>query len=286
MPRLFSPAKVNLFLRVLNKRKDGAHDIETLFERIDLFDVIDLKPSPGAIRIKTSGERVPSDRRNLAYQAARLLKETYRVPKGATITIKKRIPVSAGLGGGSSNAATVLLGLNRLWDLNLSKDKLMKLGARLGSDVPFFIMETSFAVGRGRGERLKKVPRPDKKIWHVLVKPSFGISTKEAYGGLKGPFLTFPKVDVKILFHSIQKGHSNPLSMLLTNSLEVPLNKRVIKILELKKNLLKQGALAALMSGSGSTVFGIFSSRSKARKAAGRLRKIDEKWKVFVAATY
>ena len=265
---------------------DGYHEIETLFERIDLADLIELKLSERDILLKTSGERAPSGRTNLAYRAAKLLKQTYRVRQGVNISIQKRIPVSSGLGGGSSNAATVLMGLNRLWKLRLSKATLLKLGARLGSDVPFFIMDTPFALGRGRGEKLKKILPQGCKIWHVLVKPPFGISTKEAYEGLKAPSLTFPKTDVRILFHSIQKGHSNPLSMLLTNSLEVPLNKRVIKILELKKNLLKQGALAALMSGSGSTVFGIFSSRSKARKAAGRLRKIDKKWKVFVAATY
>ena len=284
--RLFSPAKLNLSLDVLSKLKDGYHEIETLFERIDLGDTIHLKLSSGNILLKTTGERVVSDHTNLAYRAAQLLKDTFRVRKSVAILIRKRIPVSAGLGGGSSNAATVLLGLNRLWKLGLSQEKLMTLAATLGSDVPFFILETPFAIGRGRGEILKKISVSGPKLWHVLVKPPFGISTQEVYQGLKGPFLTFHKTDVKMLVHSIQKGDIKRLSEHLNNSLELSQYKRVMTILKLKDDLRASGALGALMSGSGSTVFGIFSSRPRAMRAARNLRKINRSWKVFVAATY
>ena len=289
--KLFSPAKVNLFLGIVRKRKDGYHDIETLFERIRLGDDIVLTPRKSGIALTCRGDSasrpytVPADATNLAWRAAKLLQDRCHKGAGVHISIRKRIPVAAGLGGASSNAATVLLGLNRFWGLRLPRTRLMELGARLGSDVPFFLLETPFALGRGRGGLLRKV-RGSKKFWHVLVKPPFGISTKQAYQGLKPPFLTLPKADVKMLLHSIQKGDLESLSGLLSNSLEVTLNKRVTTISKIKKMLLKEGALGALLSGSGSTVFGLFSTQAKARRAAARLRKAHRAWKVFVASTY
>jgi 4-diphosphocytidyl-2-C-methyl-D-erythritol kinase len=221
------------------------------------------------------------------------------------IRIKKNIPIAAGLGGGSSNAATTLIGLNKLWNLKLSKKKLCDLGATLGSDVPFFILEARFAMGCGRGEILQEMKMPHLTFWHCLVKPNFGISTKKAYETLDQSSLTPQKVNVRILLHTIQKGHSAALSKLLTNSLEcaghstapadVPqvrtrgleqsLNNRVTEILEIKKSLMRQHALGCLLSGSGPTVFGIYSSQKKALQAARILRK-NKRWKVFVASTY
>ena len=283
--KLRSYAKVNLFLNVLSKRKDGYHNIETLFERISLFDIITLSPAGSGIRILTDSPLIPRGPKNLAYRAAKILKDKFHIKKGISIRIQKKIPVAAGLGGGSSNAASVLLGLNRAWRLKLSEKELMKLGSELGSDVPFFILNTSFALGKGRGEILKKVKAPGAKIWHCLVKPSFAISTKEAYQSLDQSSLTPKKADVKMLFHSIQKGHSAVLVELLTNSLEVTLNKRVTTILEIKKRLLKEGTLGCLLSGSGPTVFGIFKSRKIAENAARALRK-NKRWQVFVVSTF
>lgn len=283
--KLLSPAKVNLFLNVLSKRKDGYHNIETLFERISLTDQITLLPARAGIKILTNSKAIPKGPKNLAYRAAKLLKDEYRIKKGVVLKIQKRIPVAAGLGGGSSNAATVLIGLNRLWRLGLSQKKLGALAVKLGSDVPFFILDTPFAVGRGRGEILKRINASGIKIWHCLIKPSFGISTKKAYQSLDQCSLTPKKVDVKMLLHSIQKGHSSALTKLLTNSLEVTLNKRVTEILKIKKELMRQGALGCLLSGSGPTVFGIYSSKSKASKAARVLKKHRDR-KVFVASTF
>ena len=283
--KLSSPAKINLFLQVLKKRKDGYHEIRTLFERIDLCDEIILKLLPSEIRLKANNASVPGDSGNLAWRAAELLKNRFKVKKGVAITLSKKIPVSAGLGGGSSNAATVLLGLNRLWKLGLSRQNLMKLGGALGSDVPFFVMETPLALGRGRGEILQKIPFHGPKLRHVLVKPPFGISTKQAYEGLNLPRLTGQKPNVRMLIHSIEKGATKGLSKFLTNSLELSINKRVTTILKIKKSLLKCGADAALLSGSGSTVFGVFSSRRNAVNAAKILGK-NRTWKVFVTSTY
>ena len=282
--KLLSPAKVNLFLRVLRKRKDGYHEIETLFERINLCDEIILKPAAKGIHVHcSSGPQGPA---NLAYQAAKILQDEFKINQGIEITIRKRIPIAAGLGGGSSNAATVLLGLNRFWKLRCSKKKLMELGARLGSDVPFFILETPFAMGKGRGEKVKKVDvgarfiAPANKIWHCLVKPKFKISTKKAYQAFdmrrgrprSAPTgLTFQRGDVR---------------MSLFNSLETVLNKRLIEIISIKKSLMERGAIGSLMSGSGSTVFGIFSSKGLAQKAARQLRKKNGDCQVFVASTF
>ena len=284
---LFSPAKTNLFLNVLSKRLDGYHDIQTLFERLDLGDTVRLESIPFGIELRVSGEeKIPTESTNLAWRAAKLLQETCAIQRGVRIRIWKRIPVSAGLGGGSSNAATVLLGLNRLWNLGLSQKKLMALGAQLGSDVPFFILQTPLALGSGRGEFLKKINPPSKKIWHCFIKPPFKISTKQAYAGLPGHLLTAKKVNVKILLHSIQIGDREALSNLLTNSLELALTKRVKTIFKIKKELLGEGALGAILSGSGSCVFGLFSSKREALKAARHLKSAHKNWKVFVASMY
>ena len=284
--QLFSPAKINLFLHVLGRRPDGFHNLETLFERIDLGDTITLKEIPEGIRLKVSTSSIPSDEKNLAWKAARLLQERYQVARGVQIHLRKRIPVAAGLGGGSSNAATVLLGLNRLWKLRLTQKKLLELASELGSDVPFFILDTPLALGSGRGEILKKVSPPKRPIWHCLVKPSFGISTKEAYEGLPVKRLTPPKADVRMLLHSIYQGDSRRVSGLLTNSLEVYLNNRVTTILKIKKELIRHGALGSLMSGSGSTVFGIFRSKMEAARAMKILKSQNQSWQIFTASTW
>lgn len=287
--RLLSPAKVNLYLRILSKRKDGYHNIETLFERIRLFDDITLLPAASGIHLKTAGADIPDGPQNLVYRAALLLKESCGVKKGVRIRLRKRIPVSAGLGGGSSNAATTLLGLNRFWKLGLGRKRLLELGAQLGSDVPFFLLETSFAIGRGRGERLEKLRGP--KLWHCLVKPDFGISTQEAYAAWARrnsrhhPSLTPPRGDVKMLLHSWQKGGWGQVSQLLNNSLEVILNKRFTEIEKIKRALSDRGAVGSLLSGSGSSVFGVFQNSKKAHAAARSLKK-NKRWRVFVASTF
>ncbi len=282
---LKSYAKINLFLTVSRKRPDGYHDIETLFERISLADEITLRRASSGIKIKTNSKKLPRGRANIAYRAAELLKKKFGVREGVIIGIKKNIPIAAGLGGGSSNAATVLVGLNRLWRLDLSKKELMKLALQLGSDVPFFILDTPLALGSGRGEVLREIKAPGLKIWHCLVKPGFSISTKTAYQSLKSSCLTPQKANVKMLLHSIQKGKASTLARLLVNSLEVTLNKRVVTIFELKKKLLEQGALGCLMSGSGSAVFGIYPSEKCAQKAARFLRRKNKNWQVFCAST-
>lgn len=299
---------------------------------MNLCDEIVLTPIKSGIRIRSHTRNLPKGPKNIAYQAAQLLKDSFRIRKGIEIRIQKRIPMQAGLGGGSSNAAAVLMGLNKLWHLGLSKKELCKLGAKLGSDVPFFILETPFAEARGRGEILKPVRIKRTKVWHVIVKPPFGISTKEAYQALSTQFqnsrgdaeaarhkasaspyknradacgrarrdfwragpanftarkvrLTPSKHDVRMLLRSLKKGDSERLFKCLTNSLEVTGNKQLRVIFRLKRELLEAGALASLMSGSGSAVFGVFKN-SRLAEAAARILRKNKRHQVFVASSF
>jgi len=286
MPRLVlrAPAKVNLYLRVLRKRPDGYHDIETLFERVGLFDTVILRTARAGIRVTCSDPSVPTDARNTVYRAARLLQDRCRVTRGVWIHLRKRIPLQAGLGGGSSDAAAVLAGLNRLWRLGLSRRRLVRLAAEIGSDVPFFVLDRPFAVGKGRGENLTPVPWKGRRLWHCLVKPPFGISTQEAYARVRPRALTPPGANVRMALHSIHKGDPEALAALLSNSLEHTLNKRVKSILIIKKALKEHGALGSLLSGSGSTVFGVFLSERAARNAA-RILSRSRGWRTFAVPT-
>jgi 4-diphosphocytidyl-2-C-methyl-D-erythritol kinase len=291
--KLFAPAKVNLFLKVSGKRPDGYHALATLYERVALFDEIEIRSrKKKGIRVRTNCPELPQGPANFAHMAAKLLIEECGIRRGVSIRIKKRIPLEAGLGGGSSNAASVLLGLNQFWKLGLSQQKLQNLGSRLGSDVSFFILNKPFAIGKGRGEILKPLKRQECKIWHCLIKPNFGISTKKAYLRLdKKPesarrvCLTHPMADAKMLLLSIQKHDSKRLSNYLVNTLELSLDYRDTRILDLKKKLMDLGAIGALMAGSGSSVFGIFPSKKEAQKAACFLKK-DRRLQIFVVSTY
>lgn len=280
-----APAKVNLFLDVLGKRPDGYHELSTLFERVSLCDRLIFSPSDRIV-LSADSRQIPTGPKNLVVRAARLLKTRYGVKAGVRIRLKKRIPVAAGLGGGSSDCAAALLGLNRFWKLGLSRKTLLAHAAELGSDVPFFILETPFAYARGRGERLESVPARGVRFQHVIIKPRFKISTKEAFGALKGLRLTVPKGNVKMRIHAILKGDRKSLGKLLSNSLEAALNKRLTDIQVIKSELAASGASASLLSGSGSAVFGIYGTKAAARKAAGILRKKHRSWQVFVAETY
>jgi 4-diphosphocytidyl-2-C-methyl-D-erythritol kinase len=280
---LDSPAKINLYLRVVRRRPDGYHELDTVFERVSLCDRMTFESAPSGLRVVSSVRSVPSGPGNLAWKAADLLRRECGVQRGAVIRIEKRIPSAAGLGGGSSNAATALVGLNRLWGTRLSKKRLLRLAARVGSDVPFFVLDVPFARGRGRGERLRPLQGPPRPFWHVLVKPRLGIPTRDVYGALPPSALTPSGADAKMLLRSLQKGRPEHLSKLLTNTLEVSRNKRVKSVLKIKEELLRAGALGALLSGSGSTVFGLFASRREAGRAARSLAKNGRR--VFVVST-
>jgi len=280
---LKSPAKLNLYLDVLRKRSDGYHDIETLFERIDLFDRITLTKIPKGIRLTSNTREIPWDATNLAYRAAELLFQKKGSGKGVHIHLHKRIPIAGGLGGGSSNAATVLLGLNRLFRFHLSQKMLLSLGRRLGSDVPFFLLETPFAIGTNRGDRLIPI-RSSLNILHLIVNNRVKVYTEGVYQQVNFT-LTRKSQGVKILQHFVEKGDLSGLIENCYNALEGSALKACPGILKVKETLTTLGAEGVTLSGSGPTVFGFAKSLSQIkalRKAI--LSKYD--WDVFICRTY
>ncbi len=289
---LNSYAKLNLYLAVLSKRRDNFHELETVFERISLCDKITLTSRKDSrITLNCSEKKLCSVTSNLAYKSAKILKEKFKIKTGVNIELEKRIPVGSGMGGGSSNAATVLLGLNRLWGLGLSKDELARIAQELGSDVAFFVYECSFALAQGRGEIIKPMEEFKKaSFWHVLVVPKIHVSTPLIYkewDKLKSRdnALTIQKKNVKILCLGLKKKDINLLRKGIYNNLEPVTTKLYPQVNRVKKRLDLLGIPANLMSGSGSSVFGLVSNRKEAVKLSKQLCQENEFWQVFVVKT-
>lgn len=285
---LESPAKLNLYLEILNKRSDGFHNVKTVLERIGLYDEITLVlRKDSRIILRCDNKSVSEDASNLAYQAALLLQEKSRKKLGVTIRIKKRIPVACGLGGGSSNAATVLLGLNRIWKLGLKKEGLAGIAQNLGSDVPFFVYERPFVLGSGRGEKITPLTALKHKFWHILAVPPKEIPTKLAYkiwDKNKTIRLTKELKDIKIITLALRKKDLNLLSKTLFNSFNTVAERICPQVLTLKKRLRGLGVEAISMSGKGPAVFGIVSSRKEAESAVKQL-KARQDWFVYAVRT-
>ena len=267
---ILAPAKVNLFLEALGRRADGYHEIVTVMQAVSLCDSITLSDSPGGISLACDDPRLPTDGRNLAVRAAELMLGETRAEAGVRIGLSKAIPVEAGLGGGSSDAAAVLLGLNRLWDMGLSDDRLAELAAGLGSDVAFFIRGGT-ALCTGRGEKVQIVRHPNV-LHYVLAVPDFGAETGKVYKALKLP-LTENVKNVKVLIERLRAGATpvRDIGPLLFNRLEEPACGLYPDLVSLKEKLLGLGCEAALVSGSGSCVYGIARGREEAREVAERL---------------
>jgi len=284
---LKSPAKVNLYLKVLGKRSDGYHDIETVFEKIDLCDRIVLNKSRSGIRIVSDKKDLPTDKRNLAYKAASLLLKKAKSSVGITIEIEKNIPVSAGLGGGSSNAATLLVGLNKFYNFGLSLKELSELGKEIGADVPFFIKNYSYAKALARGDEIEPI-EANIKLWHVLVMPNFGISSKKAYKWLDCSRYN-RGTKTRLVLRALINKDLNKLNSLLYNSLQEPILARYAKLKRLKKDLLETGIESTLVSGSGPCVFGITKTRKEAKTIEKKLNRNalarKNNWQVYVAQT-
>jgi len=275
---LSSPAKINLFLYVLGKREDGYHDVATLMCPVGLCDEITLTFGHHGIRVTCSCPQVPQDRTNLAYRAAELFFECAKLEgkTGVAVHIDKRVPVQAGLGGGSSNAATVLLGLNRWFGNPFGLETLARMGRGLGADVPFFVWGKP-GLATGIGDRIEPVLGLPP-LHAVLVYPGFGISTAAVYGKLN---LALTKCEKKHKHPSLPQSLRH-VAHLLHNDLEKVAVADHPEIEKVKKDLIEAGAQGALMSGSGSTVFGLFSERRQAQRAVSVLQRND-RWRVFLA---
>jgi 4-diphosphocytidyl-2-C-methyl-D-erythritol kinase len=262
---LLSHAKVNLRLEILKKRKDGYHEIRTIFQKISLHDTIrfSLKETQG-ISITTNEPDLPVGKSNLVHRSARAILKNSSYRGGISIHIEKRIPLGAGLGGGSSNAATTLKALSHLLGMGLSQEAMMTMGVKIGADVPFFFLQKG-AVATGIGERLKEIDLP--ALWHVLIYPNFEVSTQWAYQNTR---LTKKKFRYKI-----HKFLTTPeaISKDLVNDLEEVVVEKFPQIHVMKEALRSQGAMGTLMTGSGPTVFGVYADEKSAENACRNIRR-------------
>lgn len=282
-------AKVNLFLDVRGKRSDGYHELVTLFERIDLADEVTLAPIPGdRVEVCCDHPEVPLDGTNLVVRAAEDYRRAAGWPQGIRIRLGKRIPVSGGLGGGSSNAAATLEGLQCLSGGRLSREHVIQIAKRLGADVPFFLAETPWALGTGRGDEIEPLSFPIH-LWHLLVAPGFPIPTKavyEAFTNQGSRPLTGPGPDVRLLYCALTDNHVGKVRDLIFNALEPTVEAIYPAIRHLKATIETKGMLSRpMVSGSGSTVMAVCNSREEAENAAGLLRHEAPEWEVLVAET-
>ncbi len=264
MLTLKAPAKINWFLRVRGKRPDGYHEITSLMQCLSLHDSIGFESSdgPGEVSVHTEAPIAPGE--NLVLRAAARLKEATGTSKGARITLVKKIPIAAGLGGGSSDAASTLIGLNRLWGLGLSAAELSELALGLGSDVPFFLHCPLASVG-GRGEIIRKasIGRP---VTLLLANPAIRVSAGWAYSGLKE--YGSPGGDIsEAVIRLLEAGDFATLAEVAGNDLEAPVMSKHPEVAALRARLAESGAVFSAMSGSGPTVFGVYTGRREAEEA-------------------
>lgn len=265
-----APAKINLLLDVLRKRDDGYHEVEMVMTMIDLADRLELQELPrDTIQISSQAGYIPLDEKNLAFQAAKLIKERYHVTRGVYMHLDKRIPVAAGLAGGSSDAAAALRGLNRLWQLNIPTEELQRLGAELGSDVPFCVSGGT-AIARGRGEKLEPIASPPQ-CWVILAKPPIHVSTQEIYGKLNAASIRrHPSTEGMV--KALQEKHFFNMCQAMGNVLEDVTIGQYPEVRQIKELMLRLGADGAMMSGSGPTVFGLVQKQSKVARIYNGLR--------------
>ncbi|ALS02291.1 4-diphosphocytidyl-2C-methyl-D-erythritol kinase [Enterococcus silesiacus] len=264
-----APAKINLGLDALYKRQDGYHELEMIMASVDLADRLTFELLPkNEIVIETNSSFLPVDRRNHVYQAAELLKNTFHLTQGVKIYIEKRIPVAAGLAGGSSDCAAALRGLNRLWNLGLSVEELAELGSVIGSDVPYCIHGgTAFVTGRG--EKIEFLPAMPQ-CWVVLVKPKMSVSTSSIFSSLSFNSVQHP--DIIGLKRAVETDDYQLMTEKIGNALEGVTIKRHPVIQQIKDRMLKYGADAALMSGSGPTVFALCEKKTRAQRIYNGLK--------------
>ncbi|HZT57722.1 MAG TPA: 4-(cytidine 5'-diphospho)-2-C-methyl-D-erythritol kinase [Pyrinomonadaceae bacterium] len=276
-------AKVNLGLRVLGRRADGYHEIETVFQSITLHDNLTFESRPvGRVELNCSDPGIPTDESNLVIRAAEALRERFGVCFGARIELEKIIPAGGGLGGGSSDAAVALVALAHLWKIETTKEELSEIGARLGADVPFFLTGGT-ALGTGTGAEIS--PLEDAKKMHlVVVAPGVQVSTAEAYKALNSPALTKDYRVVNLSVSRAEAEFSDSLREVMPNDFEAVVTRLQPEIGRAREALLRAGARRATLSGSGSSLFGVFESEGEAERARDRL-SAERAWRVFACET-
>lgn len=264
-----APAKINLSLDVLRKRDDGYHDVEMIMTTIDLADRIEMYPiMQDRIVISMESRYVPNDERNLAYKAAAAFIRKYGLVSGVHINIEKNIPVSAGLGGGSTDAAAVLRGLNRLWSLGIPLGELADLGASIGSDVPFCVYGNT-GIATGRGEKIEQLASPPA-CWVILAKPDIGVSTRTIFERVNTAGINHPNTEE--IIHSLSNKDFRNLCANIGNALEDVTLTMYPEVRHIKNIMQQTGAPGVLMSGSGPTIYGLVENQSKAKRIYNGMR--------------
>ena len=282
--RLRALAKINLGLDILGKREDGYHEVRMIMQTIQMYDVLEMKKKkePG-ISLSVNYPFIPNDERNLVYKAAKLLMDEFQIEQGVSIRLDKFIPVAAGMAGGSSDAAAALVGMNRLFKLGLSEQDLMDRAVNIGADVPYCVMRGT-ALAEGIGEKLTRI-RQVPECYVLVGKPAVNVSTKVAYESLKlDEIQVHPDIDGMI--RDIENGDLYSMTSKMGNVFEPGIIGEYPVIKEIKDLMEENGALKAIMSGSGPTVFGIFDDKEKMEKAAEVLRESRLAKTVFATEAY
>ena len=277
-------AKINLGLDVVRRREDGYHEVRMIMQTIQLYDRLDIKRTqePG-IQIQTNLSFLPVNENNLIYKAAKLLMDEFSITDGVSVKLDKRIPVAAGMAGGSTDAAAMLIGVNRLFSLGLTKRQLMERGVQIGADVPYCIMRGT-ALAEGIGEELSPLP-PMVKCPVLIAKPSISVSTKFVYQNLKLDDTTIHP-DIDLLIEDIKAKNLHDIAAHMGNVLETVTIPNYPVIDEIKKHMLSHGAVGAMMSGSGPTVFGLFDDEDTAKKAYKAMRSSHFARQVYLTSVY
>lgn len=277
-------AKINLGLDVVRRREDGYHEVRMIMQTIHLYDRLDIKRTKeSGIQIQTNLSFLPVNENNLIYKAAKLLMDEFSITDGVSVKLDKRIPVAAGMAGGSTDAAAMLFGMNRLFSLGLTKRQLMERGVQIGADVPYCIMRGT-ALAEGIGEELSQLP-PMVKCPVLIAKPSISVSTKFVYQNLKLDDTTVHP-DIDLLIEDIRAKNLYDIAAHMGNVLETVTIPNYPVIDEIKKHMLSHGAVEAMMSGSGPTVFGLFDDEATAKKAYKAMRSSHLARQVYLTSVY
>lgn len=277
-------AKINLGLDVVRRREDGYHEVRMIMQTIHLYDRLDIKRTKeSGIQIQTNLSFLPVNENNLIYKAAKLLMDEFSITDGVSVKLDKRIPVAAGMAGGSTDAAAMLFGMNRLFSLGLTKRQLMERGVQIGADVPYCIMRGT-ALAEGIGEALSPLP-PMVKCPVLIAKPSISVSTKFVYQNLKLDDTTIHP-DIDRLIDDIKAKNLHDIAAHMGNVLETVTIPNYPVIDEIKKHMLSNGAVGAMMSGSGPTVFGLFDDEDTAKKAYKAMRSSHLARQVYLTSVY
>ena len=277
-------AKINLGLRVLGRRPDGYHEIRTLFQTISLHDTLSFETAPGGrLELTCTDPSIPTDETNLVVRAAGALRERFGVTASARVRLEKVIPAGGGLGGGSSDAAVTLAALAVLWGVETDAGELAEIGARLGADVPFFLTGGT-AAGKGTGADIQ--PLPDAPKMHLcVVTPGVHVSTAEAYKALGARALTKPDVAANLSVSRAEAEFSDSSCDVWSNDFEAVVVRLYPEVGRAREALKQTGARRVMLSGSGSSVFGVFESEAEAGRARGALGGVESAWKVFACVT-